>query len=559
MSRSNSYTLNLEGPLGAYRSFLIFLCIIFISFSFYANAKHRIPAEEFVIPADAEAVFRKIGSQDCFALPDWTISAISIKVVSATITVTGPSGQTFELELVHPDTFVNPLARTAKFAIVARGDVTDNVLETLQRCIRSAEVHFEWLRRVSPSAVPVHNLNRVTVNLPDDISRRKWEEAIRLAESGDAEAALTAVNELVRLYQDSIEVRRAAAAVARIAGDGRAASNFLKLNNLPQGDFRRLYLELAASIELLAAKEGSAIDKMAALAIETRLASEYPRLYPDVTCARADALTILLQEGRIGEVSRALTDIDASRCMRLLAIKVAMARGNDAEVDEASKAALKDFPDDTDVLFIWGTHYYNKAELHRAVEIWDRLAEIEPDYPTLLGQYGTAYLVSGRLDWKTTDDLLALTRKNPDDLVANYLAAIGLYYVKDYVGVIPLLTRVVNVMPEEPRARMYLAMASFFAGDAMKALLMMEALDDFAYQEPDIYYCRSLIYRSFDLERAIREMERFIEVFEGQKRLRFGEQKVRKAKSDLELMKKGVVPDVSLPPEPVIPEVPPPR
>jgi hypothetical protein len=137
--------------------------------------------------------------------------------------------------------------------------------------------------------------------------------------------------------------------------------------------------------------------------------------------------------------------------------------------------------------------------------------------------------------------------------VANYLAAIGLYYLKGYADVIPLLTRVVDVTPDEPRARMYLAMAHFFAGDPMRGLLMIEALTDWAYQEPDIYYCRSLIYRSFDLPRATAEMAKFLDVFEGGHRLRFGEQKVRKAKSDLELMRKGIVPEVALPEAPYVP------
>ena len=93
---------------------------------------------------------------------------------------------------------------------------------------------------------------------------------------------------------------------------------------------------------------------------------------------------------------------------------------------------------------------------------------------------------------------------------------------------------------------MYLAMAHFFDGDRKLAARMLEALDHHAYQEPDIYYCRSLFYRDHDLPRAIREMEKFLEVFEGENRLRFGKEKVDKARDDLERMRKGEVPDVHL-------------
>ncbi|NOZ00554.1 MAG: hypothetical protein GXP54_01520, partial [Deltaproteobacteria bacterium] len=107
------------------------------------------------------------------------------------------------------------------------------------------------------------------------------------------------------------------------------------------------------------------------------------------------------------------------------------------------------------------------------------------------------------------------------------------------------------------RAHMYLAMAHFFDGDPKTAERMLDALDSAAYQEPDIYYCRSLFYRGRDLPRAISEMEKFLKVFEGEKRLRFGQEKVNKAREDLRLMRLGKVPDVHLAiPDPLPPKQP---
>jgi len=93
---------------------------------------------------------------------------------------------------------------------------------------------------------------------------------------------------------------------------------------------------------------------------------------------------------------------------------------------------------------------------------------------------------------------------------------------------------------------MYLAMSHFFTGDPEGAMKMLDALEPMAHREPDIYYCRSLVYRFYDMPRAIREMQTFLDVFLEEHRPAFGQQKIDKARSDLERLKKGEVPSVYL-------------
>lgn len=271
----------------------------------------------------------------------------------------------------------------------------------------------------------------------------------------------------------------------------------------------------------------------------------------DERCGRVEAMEALLLDG---EDPRALGTLPARRrceprCVRLFRMKLAAAMDDEDALDRAADRALSARPEDPDVLFLWGTYYYERSRLDEAVAVWDRLAAKDPAYPTFLGQYGTAMLVSGRLETEAIERLLGRAWTDPEDWLAAYLAGLGLYYKQAYQAVIPLLSRAVEAVPET-RARMYLAMAHFFAGDTATAHAAMEQLEPEAWQEPDVYYCRSLIYRETDLARAIREMERFLEVFEGESRQRFGQQKVRKARSDLDLMRRGIVPPVQLGPVP---------
>lgn len=489
-----------------------------------------------------------------------TLQGVSTQVVSAILTYRDGSGREVRLELAHPETAGEAVARTRSFAILAPGGspVPPGLVAALKRRIEAREDGFEWARPVRAAAVPADPLNRPRYALTDRRAQETWRRGVGCLQTGDLKGAVREARALLARHGEDPEAARAAASLLRRAGRAADAVRALApVSSGAGGDASRLgaRTEWVASLEL-------AGDPRAATAASD-LARDFPRLFPAAACARYEALGVLLQEGLAREADRLGgpddPGSDAPACAHWFRVKAAMALGDDREVDRRAGQALRAFPDDPDIRFLWGTHYYRKGAdpeaLGRAIAAWDPLVRRDPRYPTLLGQYGTAVLVAGRLDREAADRMVAEARKDPDDVVTNYLAGLGLYYQKRYSEVIPFLEKAARAVPDEPRARMYLAMAHFFSGDRETAGRMLEALEPYAYQEPDINYCRSLFYRSHDLPRAIREMERFLEVFEGEHRLRFGEQKVRKAKDDLERMRRGEVPPVELP----TPDVPSPR
>ncbi len=481
-----------------------------------------------------------------------TLQGASIQVVSAILTYRDGSGREVRLELARPDAQGQVVARTRRFAIIAPGGspVPPGLLAALKRRVEAREDGFEWARTVRAATVPADPLNRPRYALTDRGAQEAWLRGVGCLETGDRKGAEREARALLEKHAGDPEAARAAASLLRRAGRAAQAARALEpLSSDAGGDASRLgaRTEWVASLEL-------AGDPRSAKAASD-LARDFPRLFPTAACARYQALDVLLQEGLAREADRRGgpedPTPDAPVCAHWFRVKAAMALEDDHEVDRRAGLALRAFPDDPDIRFLWGTYYYRKGAhpetLSRAIAAWDPLVRRDPRYPTLLGQYGTAVLVSGRLDREAADRTVAEARKDPSDVVTAYLAGLGLYYQKRYSEVIPFLEKAVQAVPDEPRARMYLAMAHFFAGDRDTAGRMLEALEPYAYQEPDINYCRSLFYRGHDLPRAIREMERFLEVFEGEKRLRFGEQKVQKAKDDLERMRRGEVPPVELP------------
>lgn len=480
------------------------------------------------------------------------LQGVSIQVVSARLSYRDGSGREVHLELAHPDAGGEAVARTRRFAILVPGglSVPPGLIAALKRRIEVREDGFEWARPVRAAAVPADPLNRPRFALTDRAARETWLRGVGRLESGDRKGATREARALLGRHGGDPEAARAAASLLRQAGRAAEAVRALDpVSSNAGGDASRLRarIEWVASLEL-------ARDPRAAKAASD-LAQDFPRLFSAAVCARYEALGVLLHEGLAQEADRRGGPedpaSDAPACVHWSRLKTAMALGDDREVDRRAGLALRAFPDDPDIRFLWGTHYYRKgadpATLGRAIAAWDPLVRRDPRYPTLLGQYGTAVLVSGGLDREAADRMVAEARKNPGDVVTTYLAGLGLYYQKRYSEVIPFLEKAAQAVPDEPRARMYLAMAHFFSGDRDTAGRMLEALEPYAYQEPDINYCRSLFYRSHDLPRAIREMERFLEVFEGEHRLRFGEQKVQKARDDLERMRRGEVPPVDLP------------
>lgn len=490
----------------------------------------------------------------------WRLEGVSVRVVSADLHYRNQKKQDAFVALVHPSAATNALATTDRFALVViegKRPPPAALVQALVSRIRTQESRFTWTQRVPTGAVPIDPLNQAAFLMADPDLSALLVKARKAAQAGDKESAMEGARKLAS--SPDPDARRAAAAIMRMIGNAADAAKLLKETIATSGEGpagMHLRIEMAASLEL----DGKPADAEPVL---VELAGKFSRIYGDPRCARADALSVLLQDGLASQVASiadqgplSLAPASARpgaaapalpRCVHLFFIKAAAAAADNDGVDAAATRALAAYPDDPDMLFLWGAYHYKHHNLDKSLIAWDRLAPKHPDYPTLLGQYGTAYLVADRLNAESLQRHLEKAKADPDDVIAPFLAGLGLYYQKDFQGVIPLLTRAVNAVPAEPRAAMYLAMAHYFVGNKDKALKMLEDLEPHAYREPDINYCRSLVYRDFDLPRAIREMEIFLEVFEGESRLRFGEHKVIKARSDLERMRRGEIPEVTLP------------
>jgi tetratricopeptide (TPR) repeat protein len=469
------------------------------------------------------------------------------------------------VDVIPPALAKEALCKDRGFALdsPSRKDVPEDFLCLLRKRLVDAEnarakgetngasQSFWFIRKPSRLARPVHPLNRPKVTVP---SSSRLSEAQSLAGEGKCSQAL----ELIKTGGDNLDIAglRVVAQVKRVCGvEGLGLNEILSaLKGVDPNDPMWLDVALETLESAVLAGNKSETKRLSEL-----LFASLPYLFEQKECVVVEAMNLALEEALVKETKEAFEawkDAKEARCKMLFALKLATAKDEDEQVDRAGEAVLSRFPNDEDALFLWGSYYYakgaKKTSVEKALKVWDILADVDPFYPTFIGQYGTLCLVSERLRGEKALEFKELADAHPSDALAQYLAGLGLYYAREYQKAREYLGKAQKRFSGEPRVKMYYAMSLFFSGEREESLKLLESLSAFAYQEPDIYYCRSLVYRFFDLKKAIKEMERFIEVFEGEKRLRFGEQKVEKAKKDLERMRRGEVPEVELPtPDPI--------
>lgn len=555
----------------------VLLVLLAVAFTGAARAGEAQPTGGYVIPTGMESLFLKMVDPGKAGFPGgFRLAGVAIDRDAAIATFKGAKDRLVVLTLRHPEGATDVLARTEKFAILGAKDAapdrqTTALATALARRVKARESGFQWSRPESlseeaprsPSSAAGHPgmwLPEIPPNgrsvafmgvpsYPVAQEAAKDYDAIReQLKAGRMDEVRTRAVALGKAFAKHASTVRAAASALRTAGDGEAAAALLEplVPVASQPADPEVLVELAAALEMAGRAD-------AAEALYARLGKEVAASPVEPACRRAEALTLLMREGRIAEAAKRITALGGDVklvCEGVLRMRLAIAQDDPAALEVAGKAATGAFPKDADLWFLWGAYYWNKKDLARVVAPWDRLMALQPEYPSALGLYITTYLVGGRLAPDTIPAWTAKADAAPDDPVLNYLAAIVLYYKAndthlpaDYAKTIPYFERVVAKIPQhQPRAWMYLGMAHFFNGNQDKAERILDDLEPYTYHEPDINYCRSLVYRKTNSKRAIAEMEKFLEVFLGEDRPGFGPEKVQKAKDDLEAMRRGEVP-----------------
>lgn len=202
---------------------------------------------------------------------------------------------------------------------------------------------------------------------------------------------------------------------------------------------------------------------------------------------------------------------------------------------------LKHLPESLSLMHLKAGALHAGFRNREAAEIWEQVARRDLQFPGVMGMLATAWTqLPEVLDDDFLDPFHARLKREPKDVVSRYIVGTASYYRDDYEAVIRYLDPLRSVVFREPRVHLYTAMAHFHLGHRKEAEERLETLQKYGHNDPDYYYCRSVMRRETDFEASLRDLETFVRLSKGRQN---SAAKVFKMHRELEVMRSGRLPN----------------
>jgi tetratricopeptide (TPR) repeat protein len=211
---------------------------------------------------------------------------------------------------------------------------------------------------------------------------------------------------------------------------------------------------------------------------------------------------------------------------------------------------LKKYPENNLIRGNLASNYLYKGDMEKnaelimkAIKIWEDLVAEKENVQGTLSELYPAYLKYESLT-KNTDlktEFLKRYEKNHSDAVAVFMLGVFGYYDAKYSDSIKYLEELLPMIDKESRVFLYLAMNNFRLKNQEKALEFIEKAISQNREDPDVYYCRSLIVREKNPKQAISDLENYLKLSEVPGRMIYKE-KHQWIKKELESLKEGKKP-----------------
>ncbi|MDP6945106.1 MAG: hypothetical protein QF464_13235, partial [Myxococcota bacterium] len=218
----------------------------------------------------------------------------------------------------------------------------------------------------------------------------------------------------------------------------------------------------------------------------------------------------------VGETTRATSLArriagDHPDCARayVSATQIARKLGAMDSIEDLLEAGAKALPDDGRVLVQLANLRMRQERRTEAMELLDRAAagkELDASYVVDISHIYTLIeppdpVVEAWLE----------KAKDPDNHVANFIAGVVLHYRHRYTESDAHLARAEPSLGNETRLLIYRAMNRHRLGDSKTAATLIDKAVHGARPDPDVAYCRGVIHIDLDVERAITDLQQYID------------------------------------------------
>jgi len=483
-----------------------------------------------VIPAGQEALVQRLLAPPGQPKPG-IISIRKNKVVASWQEPTQ-----LKLILLHPAATIPSgstlVGKTSRFAVAVDGKLSTAMRDAIMRHIFQHELPFQW--RVPARTPRPSDRIDATVESALQLIVQQARTSMRIGERAKALATAQAGK---------------AHMTARPLTRARLGAVLLELGDTDGTALRDRALAELADQSLT--NDAAKVDHLAAVAlVDAKKAARLGRervatLTGKAACAWVALADTLAASGRRDDgqaLAESITKV-APKCKNAWLTAGGLLphqEGGSKRALALAEGALAQIPDDLDLVFLRASALHGLWRNEEAAAEWEKVVAANPKHPGALGMLATAYTQGGQV----TDDAF-LQRfadriaKNDKDVAARYVKGTIHYYRGEYQQVLDHLQPLFPVAPREPRIWLYTAMSEFHLGNVQRADKMLERIEKLAHDDPDYYYCRSVVNRHRDFEASLRDLETFVRLSRARQN---SAAKVAKVERELEVMRTGRVP-----------------
>ena len=345
-----------------------------------------------------------------------------------------------------------------------------------------------------------------------------WDLGLLLLRIGEKEAANGYFRRVVAVLEDA---RRKGPVPSPVWERGAAA-------HVALGDAAAGRADLAACVQLKSGEKGSCTTwHMASLAEARGDIKEASALYDE-----------------------ALGDGTTASVTQLIRRAALAARAGDGAAELTwARRAFDQFSKEAQALETLASAEFRAGHFEAAVRHYDALFQLAPTRPGVLAHLSGAFNRFEGAVRTGGGDAAAVTRLREEmaaraaqgDVVGRFVEAVAAFYEGRFDAAVPAFHALEQDVPGEARLYIYQAMAHHWQGHAELAEPLALKAVAVGPDDPDVWYCRSQIFRSKNRPQAIGDLKRYMALSEQPGAIHFTD-KTERIRKELAMLEAGEMP-----------------
>jgi len=192
-------------------------------------------------------------------------------------------------------------------------------------------------------------------------------------------------------------------------------------------------------------------------------------------------------------------------------VSLAMESRKPEAIEAALGAARNQFPDDIEFAVRHANHMKINGKKREARKLLESYLIKGESGQSLLGEL--LGLVSGSENSRALlPQYKALATRYPDLPAIKMMVGVMHHYLGEFAESNVHLEKVGELVDKEPRVAMYMAMNYFRIGDEEKAQTYITRAAEAGIPDPDVYYCRAVIFVRQDPVGSLRDLQRYMDM-----------------------------------------------